>query len=87
MERVLLPVSSLAGWGLVTVGGLMVLHVLGINIGPLLALGGFGTVALGIGAQAITSNAISGLNLVRCLNQSSQCQRSHALCTSLPKGI
>jgi small-conductance mechanosensitive channel len=62
---VLLPVSSLAGWGLVAVGALMVLHIMGINIQPLLALGGFGTVALGIGAQAITSNFIAGLNLVR----------------------
>jgi small-conductance mechanosensitive channel len=60
-----LPLSSLAGWGLVTVGFLMVLHVLGINIQPLLTLGGFSTLALGIGAQSITSNAISGLNLVR----------------------
>ncbi len=65
LERVLLPLSSLAGWGLVTVGALMVLHVFGLNIQPLLTIGGVGGLAIGFGAQSVTSNAISGINLVR----------------------
>ncbi len=64
LERVLLPMSSLLGWGLVTVGALMVLHVFGLNIQPLLTIGGVGGVAIGFGAQSVTSNAISGINLV-----------------------
>ena len=59
----LLPLSSLSGWGLVAVGALMVMHVLGVNIQPLLTVGGVGGLAVGFGAQAVTSNAISGLNL------------------------
>ena len=63
LGRVLLPLSSLSGWGLVAVGALMVMHVLGFNIQPLLTVGGVGGLAFGFGAQAVTSNAISGLNL------------------------
>lgn len=63
LERVLLPLSSLSGWGLIAVGGLMVMHVLGFNIQPLLTVGGVGGLAVGFGAQTVTSNAISGLNL------------------------
>ncbi|EIE20508.1 hypothetical protein COCSUDRAFT_57655 [Coccomyxa subellipsoidea C-169] len=63
LERVLLPMSSLLGWGLVTIGALMVLHVFGLNIQPLLTIGGVGGVAIGFGAQSVTSNAISGINL------------------------
>ena len=65
LERVLLPMSSLAGWALVVAGALMALHVMGLNIQPLLTVGGVGGLAIGFGAQAVTSNAISGLNLVR----------------------
>lgn len=64
LDRVLLPLSSLTGWGLVTIGALMVLHVFGLNIQPLLTIGGVGGVAIGFGAQSVTSNAISGINLV-----------------------
>ena len=63
LERMLLPLSSLSGWGLTAVGALMVIHVLGFNIQPLLTVGGVGGLAFGFGAQAVTSNAISGLNL------------------------
>ena len=63
LARLLLPLSSLSGWGLVAVGALMVMHVLGFNIQPLLTVGGVGGLAFGFGAQAVTSNAISGLNL------------------------
>lgn len=63
LERVVLPFSTLAGWGIVVVGALSSLHVLGVNIQPLLTVGGVGGLAVGFGAQAVTSNAISGINL------------------------
>ena len=63
LGRVLLPLSSLSGWGLTAVGALMVMHVLGFNIQPLLTVGGVGGLAFGFGAQSVTSNSISGLNL------------------------
>lgn len=61
----MLPFSTLAGWGIVVVGALSSLHVLGVNIQPLLTVGGVGGLAVGFGAQAVTSNAISGINLVQ----------------------
>lgn len=64
LERVVLPFSALAGWGIVVVGVLSSLHVCGVNIQPLLTVGGVGGLAVGFGAQAVTSNAISGINLV-----------------------
>ena len=65
LERVVLPFSALASWGIVAVGVLSSLNVLGVNIQPLLTVGGVGGLAVGFGAQAVTSNAISGINLVR----------------------
>ena len=64
LERVVLPFTALAGWGIVVVGVLSCLVVLGVNIQPLLTVGGVGGLAVGFGAQAVTSNAISGINLV-----------------------
>ena len=57
--------SSLGSWALIAVGALTGLHVLGINIQPLLAVGGISGIAIGLGAQTVTANAISGINLVR----------------------
>lgn len=63
MERVIIPLSGLADWGLLAVGVLTGLHAFGLNIQPLLAVGGISGVAIGFGAQNLTSNAISGLIL------------------------
>ena len=60
-------------------GALMVLHVLGLNIQPLLTVGGVGGLAIGFGAQSVTSNAISGLNLVPPSWHASPCA-SRGLC-------
>ena len=45
-------------------GALMSLHVLGINIQPLLTVGGVSGVIVGLSAQSVVSNMISGVNLV-----------------------
>ncbi|KAK9841401.1 hypothetical protein WJX74_005134 [Apatococcus lobatus] len=63
IERIAVPVSGLAGWGIVIVGALTSLHVVGINIQPLLTVGGVGGVAIGFGAQTVTANIVSGINL------------------------
>ena len=65
MERAVKPFSSLLGWAITACGFLSVLHILGVNVQPLLAVGGVGGIAVGFGAQEVTSNALSGLNLVR----------------------
>ena len=43
----------------------MALHVLGINIQPLLTVGGVSGVVVGLSAQSVVTNMISGVNLVR----------------------
>jgi len=63
MERVLLPFSSLASWLLVAVGGLMAMHVVGINIQPLLTVGGVSGVIVGFSAQSVMANLIAGVNV------------------------
>lgn len=42
------------------------LQILGINVQPLLAVGGVSGIAIGFGAQSVSANAITGINLV-CL--------------------
>lgn len=65
IERVLLPVSGLTSWLLVAAGALMALHVVGVNIQPLLTVGGVSGIIVGLSAQSVMTNLISGINLVR----------------------
>ena len=60
----MLPLSGLASWLAVLSGVLMALHVMGINIQPLLTVGGVSGVVVGLSAQSVVSNMISGVNLV-----------------------
>ena len=64
LERVMLPVSGLASWVVVCGGSLMCLSILGINVQPLLTVGGVSTVLVGLSAQSVLANLISGINLV-----------------------
>ncbi len=43
---------------------IMALQVMGINVQPLLAVGGVSGIAIGFGAQSVSANAITGINLV-----------------------
>lgn len=61
----LLPVSGLFSWGVALGGTFMALSVLGVNVQPLLAVGGVGGIVLGWSAQSIFGNALSGITLVR----------------------
>ena len=63
LERFLIPFAGLATWGIVAVACCAGLGVLGVDPTPLLTVGGFGGLAIGFGAQTVTANAISGLNL------------------------
>lgn len=65
MERVVLPLSGLSSWLVVLAGGLMMLHVLGINVQPLLTVTGVSGIIVGLSAQSVMANMISGINLVR----------------------
>ena len=65
LERVLLPLSAPLSWMIVLGGGLSCLHVLGINIAPLLTLGGVSGILVGLSAQSVMANMIAGMNLVQ----------------------
>ena len=72
MERVVLPFSGLASWVLILGGILATLQVLGINIQPLLTVGGVSGIVVGLSAQSVMSNMISGINLVSPCNDHHQ---------------
>lgn len=63
IERVLLPLSGAVSWVVVTTGFLTALHVVGLNLQPLLAVGGVSGIIVGLSAQTIMSNMLSGINL------------------------
>lgn len=63
LERILTPISGLAGWVIVLAGILSSVQVMGINVQPLLAVGGVSGIAIGFGAQSVSANAITGINL------------------------
>ncbi len=64
LERLLLPLSGLTSWLIVLAGGLSLLHVLGINVAPLLTVGGVSGILVGLSAQSVMANMIAGINLV-----------------------
>lgn len=63
IERVLLPVSGVVSWVVATTGVLTALHVVGLNLQPLLTVGGVSGIIVGLSAQTIMSNMLSGINL------------------------
>ena len=65
MERVILPLSGLSSWLVVLAGAIMALQVLGINVQPLLTVTGVSGLIVGLSAQSVMANMISGINLVR----------------------
>jgi Mechanosensitive ion channel len=56
--------SGLVSWLVVLAGVLMSMHVVGVNIQPLLTVGGVSGVIVGLSAQSVMANMISGINLV-----------------------
>ena len=63
LERILVPFAGLASWAIVACAAVGCATALGVDVRPLLTVGGVGGLALGFGAQAVTSNAIAGLTL------------------------
>lgn len=70
LDKIVLPLSGLVSWTAILSGALMSLHVLGINIQPLLTVGGVSGVVVGLSAQSVVTNMISGVNLVSVCTQS-----------------
>lgn len=63
LERVYLPLSSLATWAALLACCLSVLTSLGFNLKPLLAVGGAGGIAAGFASQQLLLNVVAGVNI------------------------
>lgn len=55
---------SILSWVLVVVSGLFTIQMLGINIQPLLAVGGASSIIIGLATQTLLSNAVTGMSIV-----------------------
>jgi small-conductance mechanosensitive channel len=63
LERVLVPFSSLVTWAVIVATGINICGTLGINLRPVLAVGGAGGIAAGFASQQVLQNAVSGINI------------------------
>jgi len=63
LERVLVPLSTLVSWAAVLACGLSICGTLGVDLKPLLAVGGAGGLAAGFASQQLLLNLVSGINI------------------------
>jgi hypothetical protein len=63
MGRVLAPVSTVITWAVIAACAAYTCGLLGINLRPLLTVGGMGGLAAGLAAQQVLQNLVSGLNI------------------------
>lgn len=63
VTRFLQPLSQLLTWGISLGSALSCLLVLGIDVGPMLAVGSVSTIAIGFAAQSTASNLVAALSL------------------------
>lgn len=61
--RFLQPLSTLLTWAVVIGATLSSLMIFGVDIGPMLAVGGASTLAIGLAAQSTVSNLVAALSL------------------------
>lgn len=63
LGRVLAPVSTVVTWAAIAACAAYTCGLLGINLRPLLTVGGMGGLAAGLAAQQVLQNLVSGLNI------------------------
>jgi len=63
VSRFLQPLSQLLTWAIFIGAALSSLIILGVDIGPMLAVGGASTLAIGLAAQSTVSNLVAALSL------------------------
>ncbi|CAD7702364.1 unnamed protein product [Ostreobium quekettii] len=63
MRRMIVPLNKLTSWLLIGFGIVMALQVFGVNIQPFLTVGGVSGLVVGLSAQSVLANLISGINL------------------------
>ena len=65
-----------AAYGLQT-GAVIVTKILGWDVRPLMAAGGFSGIVLGLATQSVLANALAGLQLVSMIPVSKSTSRLH----------
>ncbi|KAF8062759.1 D-threonine aldolase [Scenedesmus sp. PABB004] len=63
MERLLLPLDGILSWVLVVAAALFSMQLLGIDVRPLLAIGGASGIVVGLATQTLLTNAVMGLSI------------------------
>lgn len=86
LPRILVPLNSLATWATAAAAVAAALSAAGVDVRPLLAVGGVGGLAVAIGAQAVLANlaAVSFSFFQRLLRGSNYRQKLSTLTHSLP---
>lgn len=54
---------SILSWAIAVMAGLFAVHTLGINIKPLLAVGGASSLIIGLATQTLLTNAVMGVSI------------------------
>jgi small-conductance mechanosensitive channel len=55
---------SILSWVMSAVGGLSILQLLGVNLQPIWAVGGAGSIIVGLATQTLLTNSLMGFNFV-----------------------
>lgn len=55
---------SVASWAIVASAAVIALNILGVNVLPLLTVGGASTIIVGFASQQLLANAVNGISIV-----------------------
>lgn len=63
-KRMILPLSEILSWMIIGFGIIISAALAGVDIRPLLTVGGVSGIVVGLSAQSVLANMIAGINLV-----------------------
>ena len=63
-KRIVVPVNTLLTWLIAGFGLITGMGLAGIDVRPILTIGGIGSAIVGLGSQSVLANMIAGINLV-----------------------
>ncbi|KAI8470767.1 MAG: hypothetical protein J3K34DRAFT_458686 [Monoraphidium minutum] len=63
LMKMVLPISTLLSWLIFAAATTLSLHLLGVNVVPLLTVGSAGTLIIGLASQQLLSNTVTGVSI------------------------